>query len=96
MSESKFTPGMRVLHAFAKRGYQVIEDSKVCNPDDGRTDDPEIAGIIEQESGMTDLINALHRISGRDPVDGFENAFKMCRIIAREALEKNRGEDNGA
>lgn len=85
-------PGIRVLRAFAERGYMVIEDSKVCNPDDGRTDDSEIARIIEQESGLVGLINALDRISNRDPIDGFENAFRMCRIIACEALKKARDE----
>ncbi len=54
------TPGQRVIRAFNVRGYVVAE---VIDPGEYiKTDNSEIAGIIEQETGIVDLIKAVEKL----------------------------------
>ncbi len=57
LDKKVMTPGHRVLKAFAQRNYEVSENEG----DRGwsTTDDSEIAGIIEQESGITKLVEII-------------------------------------
>lgn len=56
------TPGYKVLQAFKERKYHVV--SYDDDPDYERSDDSEIAGIIEQEGCVVELLSALtHALS---------------------------------
>ncbi len=52
----KKTPGQRVVEAFRSRQYNVVAS------DLSGTSDSEIAGIIEQESGIVDIVDAVEKL----------------------------------
>jgi glycosyltransferase involved in cell wall biosynthesis len=52
------TPGQKVLKAFAERGYSVKRFDR-GDPFPITVGDSEIAGLIEQESGIVELARAL-------------------------------------
>lgn len=59
------TPGQKVLKSFEERGYRVFQRSKGLRGEtDGwlNTDDTEIAGLIEQESGIVEMTKAIESV----------------------------------
>ena len=80
------TPGHKVLKAFNARKYMVVvqDEDEPCYE---RCDDSEIAGIIEQESGIDKLYQALYKLFGcRRCVDSVE--WNEGSRLAAEALQE--------
>lgn len=81
------TPGQKVLKAFKDRGYSVVGKKFFSTYD--TCNDSEIAGIIEQESGIVELAKALELLlSNEHTFDA--NPSHLPR--ARAALAAYRGQ----